>query len=99
MSLIPVLGIAPRALAPGFMLMLSRNLARAIRLATEKAKEPHPAAAQQPRSLPGGIASIVDALVGYEVNMDDYGPSGRSGEDAERDKEVDHEEEVKALLD
>lgn len=51
---------------------------------------------QQPRSLPGGVASIADGLVGYEVNMDDYAPRGRSAKDA---ADIAHEEEVKAMLD
>lgn len=100
MSLMPALGMTPRALNLEFLLMLSRTLARAIKLASEKAaKELHPPAAAQPRSLPGGIASVADSIVGYEVNMDDYTRGGKSSADAERDREVDREEEVKAWLD
>lgn len=63
--------------------------------------------ADQPRSLPGGIASIADALVGYEINMDDYDDDDEEGgvrldmdddtDAAERD--VGHEEQIKSVLD
>jgi hypothetical protein len=90
------------------------NLPRAIRLASEKANEPRVPANDQPRSLPGGIASLIDTMGGYHFDPADYSDDDEEGGvrlDAGDDDEtkaaraalLQHElgleEEVKSVLD
>lgn len=93
---------------------MNSNLARAIRLASEKANEPRVPADDQPRSLPGGIASLADALGGYHFDPADYSDDDDEGgvrldvDDDEETKsaraaQIQHElgleEEIKSVLD
>ena len=78
------------------------TLASAICTASEKAKQPRVPRSDQPRSLPGGLASIADALAGYEIDSDDYDDDEEGGvklDDKDPEVEIGREEEAKSMLD
>lgn len=85
-----------------FKLIQHSTLASAIRTASEKASQPRVPRNDQPRSLPGGLASIADALAGYEIDSDDYDDEEEGGvrlDDRDPEVEVGREEETKSTLD
>ena len=77
-------------------------MTNAIRAASEKARQGHVPRDERHRSLPGGLASIADALAGYEIDSDDYDDDEEGGvklDDRDPEVEIGREEEAKSMLD